>query len=706
MAPPSVRQRPIHSAIGTAVAGYIGLVERTSRPPPLMDQYAATLLANHPMIIAMWHGQFMLLPTLAASVGIPTKAMLALHQDAEGLAYALRRYGIELIRGAGASAKGKDRGGAHAFRGAVQALESGFSVAMTADVPPGPARRAGHGIVTLAKVSGRPIVPVAMASSRYVALPTWSRVTINLPGSQLGASFGTPIHVPADASPELLETLRRRVEEQMNIATVDAYIRAGTSHVRATPASALTAAGERTAAGAKLKLYVWGARLLGHVAPLFLAARERRGKEDGARRPERFGKATQARPPGQLAWLHAASVGETMSVLPLIDAMRANRPDLSILLTTGTVTSAKLAATRLPDNCIHQFVPLDVPAFVRRFLDYWRPDLGVFVESEIWPNLILQSARQGFPLALINARMSKTSFRRWRGQASISRPLFCRFALVLAQSREYAERFTALGAPEVRDIGNLKFDAPPLPADAAALAAYRATLGGRSVFLAASTHADEEVIIAEAHMLLRAKRPDLATIIVPRHPERGPDIAARLRAAGVAAQLRSEMTTVNFAEGDVGSGVLIADTLGELGTWFALAPIAYIGKSLSSDGGGGHNPIEAVRHGAAVLTGPRWVNFDEAYKALLAARGAREVKNSTEIAVEVERLLDDPAAAEAMRAAATLVCDKLAGAMPKTVTALLALLPPLQPVGDSYEKHEAAHSGQPAAHPAARTAAG
>ena len=674
MAPSPVISRPRDAAIGAVVAGYIGLVERTSAPPPLMERYAVTMLANQPMIIAMWHGQFMLLPTMTR-LGVRTKAMLALHRDAEGLAYALRRFGIELIRGAGASAKGKDRGGSHAFRAAVHALEEGFSVAMTADVPPGPARRAGHGIVTLAKVSGRPILPVAMASSRYWALPTWSRMTVNLPGSQLGASFGTPIHVPADASPELLEALRREVETQMNIATVDAYNRAGVSHRSATPPAALTSAGERALPGAKLRAYVSATRWFGRVAPLFLSLRARRGKEDVSRQPERFGIAGVPRPAGQLVWIHAASVGETISVLPVIDALRAARPSLSVVLTTGTVTSAHVAAQRLPAGCVHQFVPLDVPDFVGRFLDHWQPDLGVFVESEIWPNLILQASLRGIPLALVNGRMSKTSFRRWRGQTSVARPLFSRFAGVFAQSREFAERFTALGAPGVIDTGNLKFDAPPPLANADVLEAYRKALGTRPVFLAASTHPDEETIIADAHALLHATVPDLVTIIVPRHPDRGPDIAARLRAKSFEPLLRSASAATDIPIAGAKSGLLIADTLGELGTWFALARVAFIGKSLSREGGG-HNPIEAVRHGAVVLTGPAWSNFEVAYKALFACGGAVSVTSATVMAAEVARLLSDPAALERMKTQADAAFDKLSGALPKTVEGLLRLLPP------------------------------
>jgi 3-deoxy-D-manno-octulosonic-acid transferase len=663
----------IDRVLGAGVAGYIGLVSRTSAAPPMMETYAPILLANHPMIIAMWHGQFMLLPTLA-QFGIPTKAMLALHKDAESLAHALNRYGIELIRGAGASAKGKDRGGTNAFRGAVRALEDGFSVAMTADVPPGPARRAGHGIVTLAKVSGRPILPVAICSSRYAALPTWSRMTVNLPGSQLGGSFGTPVHVPADATPEMLEALRSQVETQLNIATMDAYHRAGVSAARATPSAALTAAGEIMPPGRKLKAYVRGMQILAPAAPALLAFRAKRGKEDPSRRNERFGVASTVRPAGEVLWFHAASVGETVAVLPVIHALLAARPAAHALLTTGTVTSAELAANRLGPRAFHHYAPLDAPAYVARFLAHWQPSLAVFVESEIWPNYILEAARRDIPLALVNARMSKTSFRRWRAHSAVSRPLFGRFSAVLAQSREFADRFAALGAAGVVEAGNLKFDSPPPPTDAALLAQCKAELGARPVWLAASTHADEELMVAEAHAVLREKRPDLITIIVPRHPERGLAIAGQLAERGFTVALSSQGAPLPVTAEGTKSGIFIADTLGQLGTWFALAPIAFMGKSLSRDGGG-HNPIEAAHHGAAVLTGPSWGNFEVAFKALLAAGGAKEVRNHAELAAAVALLLDDPAARAAMQTAANAVLAKLTGALPRTVTALLAMLP-------------------------------
>lgn len=672
MAPRLPAPRLIDRALGRVASGYIRLVERTSEPPPLMERYIDDLLAMQPVILAMWHGQFIMLPSLAR-LGVRTKAMLALHRDAEGLAQALDSFGIELIRGAGAGAKGKDRGGANAFRGAVTALEEGFSVAMTADVPPGPARRAGHGIVTLARVTGRPILPVAMASSRFLPLNTWSRMTLNLPFSRLGASFGSPIHVPKDASTEELERLRTEVETQLNIATVDAYARAGISHLRATPAAALSASGERAPVGRKLRAYRTGTAAFSHVAPAFLKYRERKGKEQPDRRDERLGIASLPRPDGPLVWLHAASVGETNAIVPLIHELKKARPDCAVLLTTGTVTSAHLTASRLSGIALHQFVPLDVPEYVARFVDHWRPDVALFVESEIWPNLILASAARNVPLVLVNARMSKTSYRRWRRHIHVARALFSRFAAILAQDRQFAERFIQLGAPRVTAVGNLKSDSPPLPVDAALRDEFRARFGNRPVLLAASTHDAEEIIIADAHRLLRATHPGLVTIIVPRHPARGPAIAETLAGRGFRVTRRAVGDMPDLGDTTPTGGIYLADTLGELGTFFEVAPVAFMGKSLSSEPGG-HNPIECVRGGAAVLTGPGWHNFTESFTALIKAKGAIEVRSADEIAAATRRLIDDANERARMHANATRALATLTGALPATVETVLGIL--------------------------------
>lgn len=659
--------RGIDRVGGGLLARFIGFVHSSSSPPPLYDEHMAIFAENHPFIMAMWHGQFMLLPATPRP-GIPAKVMLALHRDAEAMAEALRRYDLELIRGAGAGVKGKDRGGANAFRNAVQALEQGFTVAMTADVPPGPSRRAGHGVVTLAKVSGRPILPVAIASSRFITLNTWSRMTINLPWSRLGASLGDVIHVPPDATPEQLEDYRQQVELALNVATVDAYSRAGVSPRRALPPRQLVEQGP-IAPGPGLKLYRGLTSAARPLVPAMLSWRERKGKELAARRGERFGVASIARPTGDLLWVHAASVGETATVLPLIESLRKARPELRVLLTTGTVTSAKLVEGRNIDGLIHQFVPVDVPQYVGKFLDYWRPSLALFVESEIWPSLILEAAQRDVPVALVNARMSKGSFRRWRKRPGMSHPLFSRFHTILAQNKAYALRYSDLGAPRVVDAGNLKVDVPPPPVDQSALNAFRAATIGRPLWLAASTHPDEETIVGDVHSILKAKHAGLLTVIAPRHPDRGESIAAALRQCGLIVAQRSKGEAI-----EASTDIYLADTLGELGTWFKASAITFMGKSLDKTGGG-HNPIEPIKLGSSVVTGPSWHNFDDFFKALIGANAAVEVKSSGELASAIDRLLSSPDDLMLLRERATRAIAAMSGGLQRSIDLLLPLLP-------------------------------
>ncbi len=310
------------------------------------------------------------------------------------------------------------------------------------------------------------------------------------------------------------------MERGLNQATARAYQLAGATD----PMSAETPREEATP-GLTLRAYRALMWLAAPIAPLMLAWRTRRGKEEAPRRLERYGEAGMPRPQGFLAWFHAASVGETNAVLPVIDALAAEHRDVRVLLTTGTVTSAKLARARLPKTAIHQYVPLDHQDYVQRFLSHWRPDLAVFVESEIWPNLLLETKAKEVPIVLVNGRMSASSFRRWRARPGLSRPLFSAFDLVLAQNDRLAQRFTALGAPSALSVGNLKADAPPPPVDLAGHKHLASAFTGRTVWLAASTHPGEDDMAALAHRAIKQERPDLLTVIVPRHPDRGPLIA-------------------------------------------------------------------------------------------------------------------------------------------------------------------------------------
>ncbi len=661
MATATQKPKLIYRVTGRLLARYINYCHRTCWQTREMTEVMEEHYRHHPALIAMWHGQFMLLPLIKPSF-IPVDIMVARHADAELLGVALRHFDMQLIRGAGAAGRAKDRGGSHAYRAAVQALREGRTVAMTADVPGGKAREAGLGVVMIARQSQRPIMPVAIATSRYLALNTWSRMTINLPYSGLGFAVGPLVHVPPDAGPEELERCRQAVEDSLNLATQNAYMRAGADPSRATPGAA------NIRPGLRLRLYRAGTRLLAPFVPLLLKHRERRGKEDPARRSERLGQATAPRPAGRLVWFHAASVGETLAVLPLMEALGKERPEISFLLTTGTVTSAKVANERLPAHAIHQFVPLDAPQFVRAFLDHWKPDVAVFTESEIWPNLILESSARNIPLTLVNARMTDRSFRRWRRNKGLARPLFSRFSLVLAQNETLVRRFTVLGAPRVVVSGNLKVDSPPPPLDLNEFARLKHALAGRPVLIAASTHEGEEQIIADAHRLLAREVPGLCTIIAPRHPHRGNAIAQMLRARGLSVGQRSKGDAPDKA-----SEIYVADTIGELGLFYKLASVAFIGGSLVEHGG--QNPIEAVRQGVMVITGPYRSNFADAYRALLQHQAAREAHSANDIAAAALSVLKDDKELAAVAERATLALGTIAGALPRTVDALLHYLP-------------------------------
>lgn len=651
---------------GRALARLMRFVHHTARVVSEPGDIVGMLAANHPLILASWHGQFMMLPFLQPP-GARVSALVARHGDGALVGEALEAFGVGLIHGAGAGTRRRDKGGAHALRKAVAALKDGVSVVMTADVPPGPARRAGAGIIVMARLSGRPIVPVAAATSHYKAFDTWSRMTLNLPFSKLGYAAGVPIFIPPDADDKLIEAYRQGLEKALDEVTRRAFDLAGADPARATPL--LEAPGSPPAEPRfLLKAYSAATNLMRPAVPLLLNIRELQGKEERRRRGERYGEAGAARPEGQLAWFHAASIGETNAVLPVMDGLAAARPSLNFLLTTGTVTSAGLAQRRLGARAIHQYVPLDAPQYARAFLDHWRPGLAVFTESEIWPNLILETSARGVPLALVNARISSRSFSRWRRHPGMARPLFNRFDVVLAQNELLARRFGELGARSIIVAGNLKIDAPAPEADRNELERLKAALAGRPVWVAASTHVGEERLVAEAHRRLARDLEGVCTIIVPRHPERGTGIAEDLKELGLAVAQRSL-----GALPDARLDIYVADTLGELGTLYALCPVAFIGGSLVERGG--QNPIEAVRHGSAVLMGPHWSNFRDAYRTLLRHGSAIEVRSAEDLALKVALLNRDTRELARMRADAVVAVSSLAGALDRTLEALLAYLP-------------------------------
>jgi 3-deoxy-D-manno-octulosonic-acid transferase len=415
-----------------------------------------------------------------------------------------------------------------------------------------------------------------------------------------------------------------------------------------------------------LQLYRGATGLGGPLIEAQLRRRAGRGKEDPLHWRERLGAAGFARPEGPLVWLHAASVGEARSLLPLMGALLAQRRALQVLLTTGTVTAAALLRERLPARARHQFAPVDRPQAWRAFFAHWRPQLGLLAESELWPNLILEARAQRLPLALVNGRISERSYRRWARLPATAAQLCSGFALCLTQSEADRARLAALGAKQAVTVGNLKYAAPPLPADPAALAGLAAAIGARPVWLAASTHPGEEILVLEAHHRLAEQLPDLLTLIAPRHPARGERLAAEIRRRGWRLAQRSR------AEPLAACDIYLVDTLGELGLFYRLAAIALVGGSLVPHGG--QNPLEPARLGCPLLLGPHTHNFADIAARLVQAGAARRVTDGAALARALTALLPDRADRAGMAARGRAVADAVAGAGRETLAKLGPLL--------------------------------
>ncbi len=362
---------------------------------------------------------------------------------------------------------------------------------------------------------------------------------------------------------------------------------------------------------------------------------------------ERFGEATEARRDGSLVWFHAVSVGEALSVLGLIEEMGRRDPALQFLITSVSATSARLVAERLPPRTRHQFAPLDTPKAVARFLDHWAPDLAVFVESELWPRQIVETHRRRIPLALVNARLSPRSRTRWGKWPVLARAILARFQVIVSQTDETAEALEDLGADaaSLSVSGDLKAASARLPLDVDEVDRLHALIGDRKLWVAASTHPGEEEIVADAH------DPDRLLILAPRHPDRGDGLAAMLRERGwrVAQRLKNEPLEPE-------TQIYLADTLGEMGLWYALADVVFLGGSLKEIGG--HNPFEPAQFGAAVLTGPHIINFRETYDQMAGMGAARIVADADSLRAALSDLDDTDTRAAMQDAARAFVRER------------------------------------------------
>lgn len=407
------------------------------------------------------------------------------------------------------------------------------------------------------------------------------------------------------------------------------------------------------------------ATLLAPALRLNLAHRAAKGREISARLGERRGLDSAPRPPGSLLWIHAASVGETMCILPVLVALRGR---VTVLLTTGTATSQALLDRRLPElgltngAVLHRFAPLDVPSWVARFLSHWRPDAACFVESELWPNQIAACQARGIPMMLVNARISERSFINWSRVPGFARQILSGFARIQPRGEQDARRLRELGARTVDNPKDLKLSAPPLPVDQTEFQRLVALLADRPVWLAASTHPGEETMVAAAHATIVRTYPRLLTIIAPRHPDRGAALAADLKAPRRGAGHRP-----------LDAGIWIVDTMGEMGLWYRLAPIVLVGRSLIAPGGG-QNPLEPARLGCAVAVGPYTDNFTDHVALLRDAGGLVDVSGSEALAGFVCGCLDNPAYRRRMGENAASAVSGIDDLPERTAEALLSLL--------------------------------
>lgn len=381
------------------------------------------------------------------------------------------------------------------------------------------------------------------------------------------------------------------------------------------------------------------------VIQSYIQKRIEAGKEDTKRFNERKGRPTKERPNGKLIWFHGASVGESVSMLPLINKLLEINPNINVMVTTGTTTSADLMSKRLPERAFHQYIPIDNPSFTKRFIKHWQPDMVLWFESDFWPAMLSSIKKKNIPLILVNGRISNKSFKRWQQFDYISKELLACFTYCLGQSEEDAYRLRVLGAKDSTCLGNLKFAGLPIPVDETKKEAIMRQIGNRPIFCISSTHSNEEEQIARELPKLFADNPDLLVIIAPRHPQRGLEIQNQIKELGFSTALRSAQEPIEKT-----TQIYIADTIGELGIWYGISPIVFIGGSLIPHGG--QNFMEPSRLRDAVIVGPHMHNFTDAMQRAQKANAIIQVNNGSEVVETVNQLLQSNDLLEAKRSLA------------------------------------------------------
>lgn len=573
---------------------------------------------KRPFFMSFWHGRLMG-ATFAKFYFKPKKlqpyVLISLHRDGRAVAAAMRHYGIKTVDGS------SKRNGTAAGLAIMRLMKEDALMAMAPD-----GRKPGYkmtkGLVALASESRCPIVFTAFSVKRAKIFKTWDKFMLPMPFNKGVILCSEPIEVPSDLNAEQTEVWREKLEKRLLDLTRAADERAGRG----------TSPESQEGKMNLLSMYKAVTVLAYPLIAIYLAVRKAKGKEDLKRFPERMGYAGMPRPDGRLIWIHGASVGETLSALPLINRLGELYPDARVMMTSGTVTSAELMAKRLPANAFHQFVPIDTPSAVKRFVDYWKPDAVLWIESEFWPNLLSEISSRKIPLILINGRVSDRSFERWR-----KFPVFCRelqglFTKSFGQTDEDARRLQVLGAKNADCVGNLKFASKDLPYDADEFAKLEKQIANRPCWIAASTHAGEEEQLAFAQNALKTK--GALMILAPRHPKRGDEIEKILTQAGLHVARRSRHEDITPE-----TTVYLADTIGEMGLFYRLAEIAFVGGSLVAFGG--QNIIEPARLGKAVVCGKYMMNFKEIVAKATAADALTVVEDKEQLTQTLDAWFSD-----------------------------------------------------------------
>ena len=378
-------------------------------------------------------------------------------------------------------------------------------------------------------------------------------------------------------------------------------------------------------------------------APIYLYFRKLKKKEDSIRFKEKLSKINISRENGFLIWFHMASVGEAMSILPLIEECIEEKKIDKILLTSITLSSGKILEKRFKTSkkVVHQFLPLDIPILTKKFLEHWNPNLSIFIDSEIWPNLISQISKKKIPLLLVNARITEKSFKRWKLILNFSKKIFEKFDLCIASNKESEKFLKILGAKNIKNYGNLKFSKTKKNSDNKLDKYFLKKIENRKVWCAASTHPNEEILCAESHLKIKKNYNNVLTIIIPRHIERAKKISSELSNLNLKVVFYSELDQM-----DEKTDILIIDSYGESLKFYDISKYVFVGKSLSRTliANSGQNPIEPARLGCKIFHGPNVSNFIEIYEYLETLGITKRINNSNELSLSlVEEFRQDKA---------------------------------------------------------------